>query len=79
MSLPCQELHWRMRVKHWQGHMLSFQKDSRMAPHKCLRHIDHLVALICQELEGNLLVANELYMRIHIIATHSQHCMQSIA
>ena len=50
-----------------------------MAPHKCLRHIDHLVALICQELEGNLLVANELYMRIHIIATHSQHCMQSIA
>ena len=45
--------------------------ENRVAVHRLLRHTDHLVALICQELEGDLLVADELHMRVYIVATHS--------
>lgn len=38
----------------------------------------HLITLIRQKLEGDLLVANELHVRLHIIAAHSQHCMCDI-
>ena len=49
-----------------------------VAMHKLLWQDWHLVPLICQELEGDLLVADELHMGVHIVAAHSQHCMQSI-
>ena len=76
MSLLCLE-HVTLHADEAWAH--GTQTDSLLAPPKCLRHIGYLVSLICQELEGNLLVANELHVGVHIIAAHSQHCTQSIA